>query len=559
MDTPAGDTPSGEVFKTPLPVKDKKQSKISQVYGTKRRRSKRGRIGRKEGKVGEASSETETGESTASDTGSYISNKKFRSDKEGELSQSGGEVNDRDKDQDIDNVEGVYDKEEKELIGMIKELVDEIKKARYTAAEVVQAFRESQDLDEEGKRVKTRAVQTDRHLRMAVTLARALELLTDNIKLREEMQWDDKSAQCSPAFLLRAKAEEERNEEDKKKQDRRKEKKESSKKTKGRIEEVGVKRTANEKKNLNRNKTDRDEDADNSSSEEEGGWQEINRKKRQEQKRKEREDRKRKQEEEANMKRGEEAKKKIRKAPLPPKTEAIMVKATSEKTFADLFKKLKTEAGDKMVGIQMVRRSRGGDLVIEMEKNSNCDAMEQTVRSALGKDFMVKKLSPKIALEIKDLDPTMEKEDVRHAVARSFDLGELAESEVEVKALRFSFGGTKTAIISVPAEVTNKLGEDTRIKIGFTKCRIGRAVNITRCFRCHALGHLSYECKESLNGKELCRRCGTEGHQINGCNATRCCILCIRQGIPAANAEHVAGAINCPQYRKFVLEANRRN
>ncbi|XP_076301802.1 uncharacterized protein LOC143219879 [Lasioglossum baleicum] len=212
-----------------------------------------------------------------------------------------------------------------------------------------------------------------------------------------------------------------------------------------------------------------------------------------------------------------------------------------------------------MGGIQMVRRSRGGVLIIELEKNTNSLDMEQTVRATLGKEFKVRKLAPKVALEIKELDPTMEKEEIRRAIAKSIDIGEMAESEIEVRALRIGYGGTKSAIIAVPVETAKKLNEEGKIKIGFTNCRITKALNIIRCYRCHALGHMSYGCKAELNGNELCRGCGIEGHQINGCNATRCCILCVRENIPAANAVHVAGAINCPQYKKYIAEMNAQN
>lgn len=77
-------------------------------------------------------------------------------------------------------------------------------------------------------------------------------------------------------------------------------------------------------------------------------------------------------------------------------------------------------------------------------------------------------------------------------------------------------------------------------------------MNIIRCYKCHGFGHKSYECTEKTNGEEICRRCGTTGHQINGCNATRRCILCIRDGKSAALAEHVAGAANCPQFKKYL-------
>lgn len=135
----------------------------------------------------------------------------------------------------------------------------------------------------------------------------------------------------------------------------------------------------------------------------------------------------------------------------------------------------------------------------------------------------------------------------------------IESNEVEIKTIRFGYGGTKTAIITVPTSMLEKMGEENRMKIGYTSCRIKRTQNLIRCYKCHDFGHLSYNCKVDLQGKELCRRCGKIGHQINGCEAIRNCILCTRAGIPAVKAEHVAGAVGCPQYKKYVMELAEGN
>lgn len=158
-------------------------------------------------------------------------------------------------------------------------------------------------------------------------------------------------------------------------------------------------------------------------------------------------------------------------------------------------------------------------------------------------------MAPKIAFEIKDLDPTIDKDELLEELKKKL---EIEKHNIEVKTMRFGYGGTKTAIISIPASEAEKLGEGTKIRIGYTNCRIQRALNIVRCFKCHAYGHMSYTCTLDLKGQELCRRCDGVGHQINGCAAIRCCVLCVREGVPAARAEHVAGAVNCPQYKKYL-------
>lgn len=204
-----------------------------------------------------------------------------------------------------------------------------------------------------------------------------------------------------------------------------------------------------------------------------------------------------------------------------------------------------------MEGIQTIRKSRGGDLIIEMEKDANAGGLEEVVKDTLGADYKVRRLTPKVTYEIRDVDPTLEKEEIAVELAREI---KLEAQEIEVKSVRFGYGGTKTAIVCLPSKVLNSIEGESKLKLGFTYCRIRRTHNLIRCFKCHEFGHLSYNCSAKTNGQELCRRCGTLGHQINNCQAIRCCVLCTRKGVPAAKAEHVAGAVNCPQYREYVQQ-----
>lgn len=80
-----------------------------------------------------------------------------------------------------------------------------------------------------------------------------------------------------------------------------------------------------------------------------------------------------------------------------------MVKTTEGKSFADLFKKIKNGAGDKLDGIRTVRKSRGGYLVIEMEKEANCSEFTRVVREALGDKNSIRRLAPRVTFEFRDI------------------------------------------------------------------------------------------------------------------------------------------------------------
>ncbi|XP_076660541.1 uncharacterized protein LOC143363896 [Halictus rubicundus] len=177
---------------------------------------------------------------------------------------------------------------------------------------------------------------------------------------------------------------------------------------------------------------------------------------------------------------------------------------------------------ENMKGIHTVRKSRGGDIVIEMERGTNGGALEKFAKDTLGEECKIKRMAPKVIYEIKDLDPTIDKEELQDELSRILNR---QKEEIEIKTIRFGYGRTKMAIVTLPASELENLGQENKLKIGFTNL--------------------------DLKGQELCRRCGGLGHQINGCEAIRCCILCTREGIHASQAEHIAGATNYPQYKKL--------
>ncbi|XP_076301777.1 uncharacterized protein LOC143219856 [Lasioglossum baleicum] len=536
------DSPIGEIYGTPMAGND-------QHTKGKRKKGENQDLGH-----GNIKDYGGGGNSSSDTTDSFMYNKKSRND----TSQNNNGGEDKGQANDIIIVEDEDEvSQESEMMKMIRELEGLIKKARGYTAAIDNTLRYSKDM-EDNFIAMNKAGHLEKNLVQASEIARKLESLIENQELKEvKTKWANKSAQCSPAFVSHPTNKGVAGELNKRSLETKEGGLGTSNQNEKKIEAGDktkrVKKT--KKKKINKgNRTEREEDSESQSEDDNRKkWTLVDRKKREEEKRVERELRKTKDEEERNRKKEEDRLRRVRQPLPPPKSEAILVKATNERTYADLFKKLKTEAADKMQGIQMVRRSRGGDLILELDKNANHMILEDTVKATLGSEFAVRKLTPKVTLEIKDLDPSMDKEEIRREIARSADVGELGESEIEMKSLRFGYGGTKTAIVALPTRIASKLGEENKIKVGFTICRINRTANIVRCYKCHAFGHMSYGCKEKLNGKEICRRCGTEGHQINGCNATRCCVLCIKQGVPAANAEHVAGAVNCPQNAQHLL------
>lgn len=90
--------------------------------------------------------------------------------------------------------------------------------------------------------------------------------------------------------------------------------------------------------------------------------------------------------------------------------------------------------------------------------------------------------------------------------------------------------------------------------IEFERYRIVDYVQINRCYKCQAFGHMSFSCK----GVQHCSKCAGD-HRVDACTSDfEKCYNCLEAG-HTDTAEHRADSPGCPVYRglKNDVIANR--
>ena len=176
----------------------------------------------------------------------------------------------------------------------------------------------------------------------------------------------------------------------------------------------------------------------------------------------------------------------------------------------------------------------------------------EAAAGAVGDKNRIRALRDKVALEVKGLDPIVTGPEIKASIATHYKIGERNAEQIIVKTIRTAYAGTRMAVLEMPANLIGEIRDTESVKIGYTIAKVRLVPNVVRCFRCHELGHISYSCKTQVNRREICRKCGIEGHSIVGCTAAPRCILCTRRKMPEAKTGYVAGAIACPQYKALI-------
>ena len=89
------------------------------------------------------------------------------------------------------------------------------------------------------------------------------------------------------------------------------------------------------------------------------------------------------------------------------KPDAILIrKKDPNVTFASVLKLLKgkVDKGQVAGNVNKIRRTKTGDLLIQLQRGSNPTHLKETVTTAIGSEATVLQLTQQIALDVRDMD-----------------------------------------------------------------------------------------------------------------------------------------------------------
>ena len=121
--------------------------------------------------------------------------------------------------------------------------------------------------------------------------------------------------------------------------------------------------------------------------------------------------------------------------------------------------------------------------------------LQTLVSTTLAGSATVQTLSYKETVDIKDLDETTTAEEVAQAITSVIGPGIFTTANIR---LRTSYNGTQATSVLLPVAATKKLMKARKLRIGWVNNWIRQSETVTRCFKCHEIGHLARNCKSAV-------------------------------------------------------------
>lgn len=110
--------------------------------------------------------------------------------------------------------------------------------------------------------------------------------------------------------------------------------------------------------------------------------------------------------------------------------------------FADAVQRMQSNAGDAPLRVKKIRRALNGDLLLEFDPAADASRIYNILKGNMGENIGTRRLQPKVDIEIRDIDPSAERDELVTALATQLGV---ESDELPVKKFRTPRYGMKLA------------------------------------------------------------------------------------------------------------------
>ena len=232
---------------------------------------------------------------------------------------------------------------------------------------------------------------------------------------------------------------------------------------------------------------------------------------------------------------------------VKPKDDSV--KLSSEQVKECVLKKV---SADLNIRVKAVRKTRSGGLAIEAASESELKMLRECKKFGdLGlKVESPRKIGPKVV--VFDVENEMTNDEfMKELYERNLKRANARENGFRQRARVVTRTNKKgvnvgNVIVELSVGMHEILLNEWRVYVKWRSCNVRDFVNVLRCHRCFAFGHMMRECSVK---ERLCERCGESGHLRDKCKSACVCRNCKLRG---RKADHSLMSQECPKYVRMI-------